>query len=582
MKTFYPIFCLMVYLLLAWQCTQAPQQSGTASPSDSIYTSQYITKIYIDDPQRALGLVDTAESRGNIPDLQANYFRYSIYNGKGMYHIAEDYLKKAMKSDSMKTIAPQQEFKLKSAFVDLNIRLSNYAEAMRVATELCEKARKDNNRRMESEMLYSIGMIYRAQFMHDEAEAYSAEAIRLLEDSHDVRELAYLSYIYGMQMAGDMSRKEFGKAIETGEKRELLIGRISGMAGPPKGYVDEQYGFLYSKLASAYEQDGQPGKAAGAYGKFNATRFSKTLIGRRDAVPYLLESGQYKKAAAIIPGEEIFGNDTVNLDFIIHLGNLAKIAAGSGDYRSQASYLGRITAIQDSLTARDKQNAAIELATIYQTNEKNRQIEEQNKHISRQRATLYGSVALLLLAGLAIFFICQHLRAIKRKNRFLAKQIDSQLAYREELKKANAEIELLKQQLQAGTEEEMPEAAAEENARRTSELNKKLFAELDRLIDEEKLYLDPDISRDQLLKQIHISKNVFAGLIQTYNGTNFNTYMNNKRLDHSLSLLKDFQGYTIEAVAVDSGFNSVRSFYRIFRDKYGMTPSEYRNTLEQG
>lgn len=182
MKTFYPIFCLMVYLLLAWQCTQAPQQSGTASPSDSIYTSQYITKIYIDDPQRALGLVDTAESRGNIPDLQANYFRYSIYNGKGMYHIAEDYLKKAMKSDSMKTIASQQEFKLKSAFVDLNIRLSNYAEAMRVATELCEKARKDNNRRMESEMLYSIGMIYRAQFMHDEAEAYSAEAIRLLED----------------------------------------------------------------------------------------------------------------------------------------------------------------------------------------------------------------------------------------------------------------------------------------------------------------------------------------------------------------------------------------------------------------
>lgn len=82
-----------------------------------------------------------------------------------------------------------------------------------------------------------------------------------------------------------------------------------------------------------------------------------------------------------------------------------------------------------------------------------------------------------------------------------------------------------------------------------------------------------------MLKQIHISKNVFAQLIRTSNGTNFNGYINNKRLDHSISLLKDYNSYTIEAVAADSGFNNIRSFYRIFRDKFGMTPSEYRDTL---
>lgn len=35
--------------------------------------------------------------------------------------------------------------------------------------------------------------------------------------------------------------------------------------------------------------------------------------------------------------------------------------------------------------------------------------------------------------------------------------------------------------------------------------------------------------------------------------------------------------HTIEAI--DSGFNNVRSFYRLFRDKYGMTPLEYPDSV---
>ncbi|MEI3119226.1 MAG: helix-turn-helix domain-containing protein [Parabacteroides johnsonii] len=91
----------------------------------------------------------------------------------------------------------------------------------------------------------------------------------------------------------------------------------------------------------------------------------------------------------------------------------------------------------------------------------------------------------------------------------------------------------------------------------------------------------PNISRELLLNQLHISKNTFAQLIEAYSGTNFSGYINNKRLDYSIHLLEDYKRYTIEAVATDSGFSNVRSFYRIFREKYGMTPSEYRNTFEK-
>lgn len=144
------------------------------------------------------------------------------------------------------------------------------------------------------------------------------------------------------------------------------------------------------------------------------------------------------------------------------------------------------------------------------------------------------------------------------------------------------EIDRLRQQLQtAAQEKKLVLTIEEESESKTSVLDKKLFDKLERVLDEEMLYLNPDITRDQLIKQIHIPKNTFGQLIQTYTGTNFKTYINNKRLDYSLILLKDSQNHTIESVAVDSGFNNARSFYRIFRERYGMTPSEYRDIRER-
>ncbi|MEG1910024.1 MAG: helix-turn-helix domain-containing protein [Bacteroidales bacterium] len=33
---------------------------------------------------------------------------------------------------------------------------------------------------------------------------------------------------------------------------------------------------------------------------------------------------------------------------------------------------------------------------------------------------------------------------------------------------------------------------------------------------------------------------------------------------------------TIETIALDCGFNSSRNFHRLFREKFGMTPTEFR------
>lgn len=51
------------------------------------------------------------------------------------------------------------------------------------------------------------------------------------------------------------------------------------------------------------------------------------------------------------------------------------------------------------------------------------------------------------------------------------------------------------------------------------------------------------------------------------------------RLEHSLELIRSNQEYTIEGIALDSGFSNRQTFHRLFVEKYGMTPTEYKRLL---
>lgn len=65
---------------------------------------------------------------------------------------------------------------------------------------------------------------------------------------------------------------------------------------------------------------------------------------------------------------------------------------------------------------------------------------------------------------------------------------------------------------------------------------------------------------------------VFSGTFHT----NFNQYVNDMRLDYVCSLLK-YTDQSITEVYENAGFQSQRTFNRVFQERYGMTPREYRN-----
>jgi len=60
-------------------------------------------------------------------------------------------------------------------------------------------------------------------------------------------------------------------------------------------------------------------------------------------------------------------------------------------------------------------------------------------------------------------------------------------------------------------------------------------------------------------------------------GKNFYTLVNDYRIDEVKRRLVDpqYKNLTILAIAYDSGFNAKSSFNTIFKEKTGVTPSEY-------
>ena len=107
------------------------------------------------------------------------------------------------------------------------------------------------------------------------------------------------------------------------------------------------------------------------------------------------------------------------------------------------------------------------------------------------------------------------------------------------------------------------------------------FKEIDRHIMKERLFAQPDFGRDELMRLFGVDKNTLPSIIQRYAGTNVSGYINNKRMEYAVLLIKQHPEYTLGAISEACGIKSPATFIRNFKNAYGMTPSEFRKQLDE-
>jgi AraC-like DNA-binding protein len=84
-----------------------------------------------------------------------------------------------------------------------------------------------------------------------------------------------------------------------------------------------------------------------------------------------------------------------------------------------------------------------------------------------------------------------------------------------------------------------------------------------------------DLSQGAMAEMAGISRDYFSRIFKNATGMNYSKWLNMIRLEKASELLTE-DGRTLTEVAMLSGFQSIPSFNRVFREEKGMTPRDYR------
>ena len=100
-------------------------------------------------------------------------------------------------------------------------------------------------------------------------------------------------------------------------------------------------------------------------------------------------------------------------------------------------------------------------------------------------------------------------------------------------------------------------------------------------MEENKPYLDIDLTIHDLSGALNIPRHYLTQIINEKLNRNFYQFINEYRVEEVKRLLQDpaYKKYTFTAIAFEAGFNSKSSFNSVFKETVGKTPSQYKNEL---
>lgn len=106
-------------------------------------------------------------------------------------------------------------------------------------------------------------------------------------------------------------------------------------------------------------------------------------------------------------------------------------------------------------------------------------------------------------------------------------------------------------------------------------------SELERIVEEDRLYENPNLSLADLTTRIGTNRTYLSDYFSNVKRVTFYDYINELRINRiSVPLLTEHPEYTMEYIATKSGFNSLSTFRRAFKKFTGKTPKDFRTGSE--
>ena len=106
-----------------------------------------------------------------------------------------------------------------------------------------------------------------------------------------------------------------------------------------------------------------------------------------------------------------------------------------------------------------------------------------------------------------------------------------------------------------------------------------LHERMEHLLKEEQIFRNSDLRLNDLASHLGTNRTYVSRLINNKENSNFCDYINSHRIKYAKQLLSSTQKceqMSLEDIALEAGFSSQSSFYRVFTNIEGTTPAKYR------
>ncbi len=567
---------LLLCMLIIMGCRKDNHTTGQPSPlGNTPYQLDTILTTYGTNPTRALTLLDSALLLGNVSDYRAQFIRARIY---GMT-LADDKKDTAMiiaealmEHDSVISSEQEQE-----NILDLLVTISrirnddvHYLRWSVKKADLCRSTGADTE---YWRTMAEIGLVTTHLGNVAEGMARMDDAIAHLDQPGSIDRMDAFVVAAKRKITAlleDNTPKSAEQAVALSQR---IIDRLSHYEQHSSEYANDSYRLKWEKypqtrdsyldfyraqayafMANAYaHMDGQKPKARESLARFYESRFSTTYSARTMIAPTLMALGDYDEATKIFDEiKQQKGADTLNTDYADVLRYRAQIAHAKGNVKEAYLLMVRHANLSKEILHNMHRSDSREYAARFNSQEM--RLKEATKNAENQRMSImaWGTVVVLTLVAVFGYWIFFQWRVIRRKNTALAK------------KEAKA---VSKTDTTAGTKPVSPDDMTYEE----------LYNWLREGIRREQLFLDPETDRSRIADAFHITeRRVGAAFSQGSDYNSLPDFIRDCRLEFSCKLLSERHEMSIKEVAASSGFIYASTFSTDFKNRYNMTPTQYR------
>ncbi len=250
------------------------------------------------------------------------------------------------------------------------------------------------------------------------------------------------------------------------------------------------------------------------------------------------------------------------------------------DYPAAFKHMESLLANQQILLREEKQSSLKEMETLHQLKEneliiRNQELTLQN---NRKRQSLLIAINIILFTLALIPFVLKRTRDMFVKDLYRREARTDALLETLRAKHAPAHTHTLIEDVTVP--EEGTSATDQADIEVITEDRKDLYDEMMYLIESKKLYLNPKLDLNLLVTLLGTNRLYLFQALSKHADSNFRNLINGYRTSEAKQLIRhhcnkagntDLPG----ELFLSAGFNSERTFYRVFKSNTGLTAKEY-------